>query len=110
MAPALPLEGPRGPCAPARVGTPAAGVAGAAYELRDSELAALEAKRELAAAASKKRWSELARTGNGDQARTPGSPSRSADIEHFLFHPGFPVDPRHNAKIDRRALQALLAG
>ncbi len=31
---------------------------------------------------------------------------RSADIEHFLFHPGFPVDPRHNAKIDREELKA----
>ena len=32
--------------------------------------------------------------------------ARSADIEHFLFHPGFPVDPRHNAKIHREELKA----
>jgi len=31
---------------------------------------------------------------------------RSADIEHFLFHPGFPTDPRHNAKIHREELKA----
>ncbi len=31
---------------------------------------------------------------------------RSADIEHFLFHPAFPVDPRHNAKIHREELKA----
>ena len=31
---------------------------------------------------------------------------RSADIEHFLFHEGFPVDPRHNAKIHREELKA----
>lgn len=30
---------------------------------------------------------------------------RSADIEHFLFHPSFPVDPRHNAKIHREELK-----
>lgn len=27
------------------------------------------------------------------------------DIETFLFHPGFPVDPRHNAKIHREELK-----
>jgi len=32
--------------------------------------------------------------------RTP----RTADIEHFLFHPSFPVDPRHNAKIHNEEL------
>lgn len=32
--------------------------------------------------------------------------ARSADIEHFLFHPAFPVDPRHNAKIHRGELKA----
>lgn len=31
---------------------------------------------------------------------------RSADIEHFLFHESFPVDPRHNAKIHREELKA----
>lgn len=31
---------------------------------------------------------------------------RSADIEHFLFHRSFPVDPRHNAKIHREELKA----
>ena len=30
---------------------------------------------------------------------------RSAEIEHFLFHPAFPVDPRHNAKIHREELK-----
>lgn len=33
--------------------------------------------------------------------RTP----RAADIEHFLFRMDFPVDVRHNAKIDREALK-----
>ncbi|GAB4272916.1 MAG: fatty acid CoA ligase family protein [Candidatus Rifleibacteriota bacterium] len=28
----------------------------------------------------------------------------TADIEHFLLHPGFPVDIRHNAKIGREIL------
>ena len=32
--------------------------------------------------------------------------ARSADIEHFLFQPSFPVDPRHNAKIHREELKA----
>jgi acyl-CoA synthetase (AMP-forming)/AMP-acid ligase II len=31
---------------------------------------------------------------------------RAADIEHFLFHESFPVDPRHNAKIHREELKA----
>ncbi|MEO0661174.1 MAG: fatty acid CoA ligase family protein [Planctomycetota bacterium] len=31
---------------------------------------------------------------------------RAADIEHFLFHQAFPVDPRHNAKIHREELKA----
>jgi len=30
-------------------------------------------------------------------------------IERFLFHPGFPVDVRHNAKIDREELAAWAA-
>jgi acyl-CoA synthetase (AMP-forming)/AMP-acid ligase II len=30
-------------------------------------------------------------------------------IEHFLFHPGFPVDIRHNAKIGREQLAAWAA-
>src|SRR5690606_42047420 len=30
----------------------------------------------------------------------------TARIDAFLFHPGFPVDIRHNAKIDREALAA----
>ncbi len=29
----------------------------------------------------------------------------SKDVDTFLFHPEFPVDPRHNAKIEREALQ-----
>lgn len=37
--------------------------------------------------------------------RTP----RAADVEHFLFHPAFPVDVRHNAKIDREALKRWAA-
>lgn len=32
--------------------------------------------------------------------------ARSADIEHFLFHESFPVDPRHGAKIHREELKA----
>ena len=32
------------------------------------------------------------------------------DIDHFLFHPAFPVDIRHNAKIDRPALARWAAG
>jgi acyl-CoA synthetase (AMP-forming)/AMP-acid ligase II len=35
-------------------------------------------------------------------ARVP----QTAGIERFLIHPGFPVDPRHNAKIDREQLAA----
>ena len=31
---------------------------------------------------------------------------RTADIRHVLFHPEFPVDPRHNAKISRAVLAA----
>ena len=27
------------------------------------------------------------------------------DVDRFLFHPGFPVDVRHNAKIDREELK-----
>ena len=34
---------------------------------------------------------------------------RTLAIETFLFHPAFPVDPRHNAKINREAL-AVWAG
>ena len=34
----------------------------------------------------------------------------TADVEIFLFHPGFPVDVRHNAKIDREALKAWAEG
>ena len=30
----------------------------------------------------------------------------TATVEGFLFHPDFPVDPRHNAKIERERLQA----
>jgi acyl-coenzyme A synthetase/AMP-(fatty) acid ligase len=30
----------------------------------------------------------------------------TAEVETFLFHPEFPVDPRHNAKIEREQLQA----
>jgi len=30
----------------------------------------------------------------------------TASVESFLFHPDFPVDPRHNAKIEREQLQA----
>ena len=34
----------------------------------------------------------------------------AAHIEHFLVHPGFPVDIRHNAKIDREALARWAEG
>ena len=30
---------------------------------------------------------------------------RASDVEHFLFHPSFPVDPRHNAKIHNEQLK-----
>ena len=33
----------------------------------------------------------------------------TARIEHFLVHPGFPVDIRHNAKIGREQLAAWVA-
>jgi len=33
----------------------------------------------------------------------------TADIDTFLFHPGFPVDVRHNAKIDREVLKRWAA-
>lgn len=36
------------------------------------------------------------------------STARTAAIEHFFFHPAFPVDRRHNAKIHREELAALL--
>lgn len=32
-----------------------------------------------------------------------------ADVKRVLFHPGFPVDPRHNAKIHREELAAWAA-
>lgn len=32
--------------------------------------------------------------------------AQTRDVETFLFHPGFPVDPRHNAKIHREELKA----
>lgn len=34
----------------------------------------------------------------------------TAKVDRFLFHPGFPVDIRHNAKIGRPALAAWAAG
>ena len=33
----------------------------------------------------------------------------AADVETFLFHPSFPVDPRHNAKIHREELKEWAA-
>ena len=40
------------------------------------------------------------------QLRTIGQKRAvTRDVESFLFHPGFPVDPRHNAKIDREQLK-----
>ncbi len=39
----------------------------------------------------------------------PGRPDFTNDIKDLLFHPGFPVDTRHNAKINREAL-AVWAG
>ena len=45
------------------------------------------------------------------QLRTIGRKSPVAnDIEHFLFHPSFPVDSRHNAKIHREELKAWAEG
>ena len=34
----------------------------------------------------------------------PGRPAFTQDIKDLLFHPGFPVDTRHNAKINRESL------
>lgn len=34
----------------------------------------------------------------------PGRPAFTRDIKDVLFHPSFPVDTRHNAKINREAL------
>jgi acyl-coenzyme A synthetase/AMP-(fatty) acid ligase len=39
----------------------------------------------------------------------PGRPEFTRDIKDVLFHPSFPVDTRHNAKINREAL-AIWAG
>ena len=39
----------------------------------------------------------------------PGRPDFTRDIKDVLFHPAFPVDTRHNAKINREAL-AVWAG
>lgn len=39
----------------------------------------------------------------------PGRPEFTRDIKDILFHPSFPVDTRHNAKINREAL-AVWAG
>lgn len=39
----------------------------------------------------------------------PNRPEFTKDIKDLLFHPGFPVDTRHNAKINREAL-AVWAG
>jgi acyl-CoA synthetase (AMP-forming)/AMP-acid ligase II len=36
--------------------------------------------------------------------------ARAAEIARFMRHPGFPVDIRHNAKIDRERLAAWVAG
>ncbi|MBI4869732.1 MAG: AMP-binding protein [Candidatus Wallbacteria bacterium] len=36
--------------------------------------------------------------------------ARSVPIDHVLFHPGFPVDVRHNAKIRREDLAVWAAG
>jgi acyl-CoA synthetase (AMP-forming)/AMP-acid ligase II len=35
---------------------------------------------------------------------------QTAAVQTVLFHPGLPVDPRHNAKIDRSALAVWAAG
>ena len=42
------------------------------------------------------------------RALAAGNPL-TAVIETFLYHPSFPVDARHNIKIDRLALQSLFA-
>jgi hypothetical protein len=44
------------------------------------------------------------------EIRRLGRASRlTAGIEDFLFHPAFPVDIRHNAKISREKLAAWAA-
>jgi len=44
-----------------------------------------------------------------DILNLPGRPDFTKDIKDILFHPSFPVDTRHNAKINREAL-AVWAG
>jgi acyl-CoA synthetase (AMP-forming)/AMP-acid ligase II len=44
-----------------------------------------------------------------DILNLPGRPEFTKDIKDILFHPSFPVDTRHNAKINREAL-AVWAG
>ena len=41
--------------------------------------------------------------------RLAGRPEFTKDVKDILFHPSFPVDTRHNAKINREAL-AIWAG
>ncbi|PSD15833.1 hypothetical protein C7E15_12895, partial [Stenotrophomonas maltophilia] len=36
--------------------------------------------------------------------RTPAARLPEAGLQHFLVHPAFPVDIRHNAKIGREKL------
>jgi hypothetical protein len=38
-----------------------------------------------------------------------GRHAHTARVERILFHPGFPVDIRHNAKIGREALAVWAA-
>jgi len=51
-------------------------------------------------------WRGLA----GELAALARANPRTLVIETFLRHRGFPVDPRHNAKINREALAAWAAG
>lgn len=45
-----------------------------------------------------------------DILNLPGRPEFTRDIKDVLFHPAFPVDTRHNAKINREALAVWAAG
>lgn len=44
-----------------------------------------------------------------DILNLPGRPEFTKDVKDLLFHPSFPVDTRHNAKINREALAVWAA-
>jgi acyl-CoA synthetase (AMP-forming)/AMP-acid ligase II len=60
---------------------------------------------ELAAGVGRREWQRIERELRGLGAAWP----HTARIEHFVTHPKFPVDIRHNAKIGREKLAAWVA-